>query len=350
MTQKTIHVLNAQGKDIFQRFETKQDVAEPANHPPINFHAYPAATKGCFAQHTEQILNKDGIVIVLVRRRIGRALKAIKKLRSAGFTVWITFKETGAHQIASAMTSTGNRATLEKCIELADAIVIPSPAARQFFRSIDTKNTLLIDLPTPYPIDHAAWSNKLPGKELGEGIMIGTREFKVPSRNHASAIRIAARVAAENQCRLTIINPKAKKFHEQIAEAVGDLPKKQLHVIDTTLPYREYLKLITSHRVVFQLDTSGVPGQVAGDCLLANTLCVGGNGEVESIAFADYAITHDDIDSRNWGKILTEFITNDDVYTVSLKKSRAIATSTLSFSAFRHRLKSLDLSCKITRT
>ncbi len=341
MNQKTIHVLNAQGKDLFQGFETKRDLAEPANHPPINFHAYPAATKGCFAQHTDQVLNKDGIVIVLLRRRMGRALKAIKKLRHSGFTVWITFKETGAHQITSAMSRMGNRAKLEKCIKLADAIVIPSPAARQFFRSLDTKDTPLIDLPTPYPIDHAAWSIKPSKKALGKGIMIGTREFNVPSRNHAAAIRIAAQVAEKSHCQLTIINPKGKKFHDQIAKAVGDLPKKQLHLINRSLPYREYLQLISNHRIVFQLDTSGVPGQVAGDCLLANTLCVGGNGEVESIAFADYAITNDDIDSGDWMKILIELITDDNVYGEALKNSRSIAASTLSFSAFRQRLKSL---------
>ena len=344
MTQQTIHVLNAHGNDPFQGFETKRELAEPANHPPINFHAYPAATNGCFAQFTEQLLNKEGIVIVLLRRRMGRALKAIKKLRRAGFTVWITFKETGAHQIASAMSRMGNRAKLEKCIELADAIVIPSPAARHFFRSVETKDTPLIDLPTPYPVDHAAWSGKGSENQLGDGIMIGTREFNVPSRNHAAAIRIAAQVAAKSRCRLTIINPKGKKHHQQIAKAAGDLPKEQLHLVDKSLPYREYLQLIKSHRVVFQLDTSGVPGQVAGDCLLANTLCVGGNGEVENIAFSDYAITNDDMNQRNWLDILNELMSNDDAYADSLKKSRNTAVSVLSFSAFRQRLKTLNLS------
>ena len=173
--------------------------------------------------------------------------------------------------------------------------------------------------------------------------MIGTREFNVPSRQHAEAINIAAEVAAKTKCPLTIINPKGKKHHGKIAKAVGNLPKKQLHIIDQSLPYRDYLKLIAAHRVVFQLDTSGVPGQVAGDCLLANTLCVGGNGEVESIAYADFAIVDNDINSRNWSKILTKLLTNDDHYQKALDNSRAIAASTLSFSAFRQKLKSLDI-------
>lgn len=344
MTRKTIHVLNPQGKDFYQEFETQENIDAPAHHPPINFHAYAAATHGCFAQFTEQVIDKEGVVLVLLRRRMGRALKAIKKLHHGGFTVWITFKETGAHQIASCISRIGNRTKLTKCIALANAIVIPSPAARHFFRNLEIKDTPLIDLPTPYPVDHPAWSTQFTEPLPREGIMIGTREFNVPTRNHAAAIRIAAQVATKNHCRLTIVNPKGKKFRDHIRKAVGKLPEKLLDVIDQSLPYRDYLELIRSHRVIFQLDTSGVPGQVAGDCLLANTLCVGGNGEIESIAFPDYAMTTGELDCRNWIEILDSLITDDALYTKSLEKSQAIAKSSLSFGAFRQGLESLRLS------
>ena len=39
--------------------------------------------------------------------------------------------------------------------------------------------------------------------------------------------------------------------------------------------------------MVFQLDASAVPGQVAGDALLCRMPCVGGNGMVERLAFPD---------------------------------------------------------------
>jgi hypothetical protein len=44
---------------------------------------------------------------------------------------------------------------------------------------------------------------------------------------------------------------------------------------------------MAGHRLVFQLDRSGVPGQVAGDALLCRLPCVGGDGAIERLVFPD---------------------------------------------------------------
>ena len=60
-----------------------------------------------------------------------------------------------------------------------------------------------------------------------------------------------------------------------------------LRVLEGRRPYGEYLRAMAACRVVFQLDESAVPGQVAGDALLCRMPCIGGNGAIDQIAFGD---------------------------------------------------------------
>ena len=62
-----------------------------------------------------------------------------------------------------------------------------------------------------------------------------------------------------------------------------------LREIRGKLPYSAYLGEMAGHKFVFQLDSSAVPGQVAGDALLCGIPCVGGNGEIESLVFPELA-------------------------------------------------------------
>ena len=60
-----------------------------------------------------------------------------------------------------------------------------------------------------------------------------------------------------------------------------------LRVVEERLPYPKYLRVVAGHRLVFQLDASTVPGQVAGDALLARVPCVGGHGTTERLVFPE---------------------------------------------------------------
>jgi hypothetical protein len=53
------------------------------------------------------------------------------------------------------------------------------------------------------------------------------------------------------------------------------------------LPYPDYLREVARHKIVLQLDTSFVPGQVAGDALLCRIPCAGGNGAIDRLAFPE---------------------------------------------------------------
>jgi hypothetical protein len=62
-------------------------------------------------------------------------------------------------------------------------------------------------------------------------------------------------------------------------------PEGKLCVIEQPKPHIEYLREVAKHKIVFQLDRSRVPGQVAGDSLLCRNICVGGDGAIDRVAF-----------------------------------------------------------------
>ena len=58
-----------------------------------------------------------------------------------------------------------------------------------------------------------------------------------------------------------------------------NFPRGKLTVHNREDKYVDYLRVMAAHKIVFQLDTSFVPGQVAGDALICRLPCVGGNGD-----------------------------------------------------------------------
>jgi hypothetical protein len=64
-------------------------------------------------------------------------------------------------------------------------------------------------------------------------------------------------------------------------------PEGLLRGVEGPVPYPRYLRILAKHKLIWQLDASGVPGQVAGDALLCGVPCVGGNGTTERLVFPD---------------------------------------------------------------
>ena len=145
------------------------------------------------------------------------------------------------------------------------------------------------DIPTPYPVDDPRWDFAIPPNRR-RGIFVGTREFDVPSRQHLAAILAARRLHHLTNESVTVVNPAGRTGARTLA-ALGFSadPEARMRMLPGTLPYTEYLRAMARHRIVFQLDRSGVPGQVAGDALLCWVPCVGGDGAVEQIAFPSFA-------------------------------------------------------------
>jgi hypothetical protein len=122
-------------------------------------------------------------------------------------------------------------------------------------------------IPTPYPVEDEHWDFARPLEER-RGIFIGTREFDTPSRNHLAAILAIKQIAEALLEPVTVFNGdgwRGRRLLDRLGFADG-----LLRVIEKRLPYPRYLRLLAKHKIVWQLDASAVPGQVAGDALLVS--------------------------------------------------------------------------------
>ncbi len=166
----------------------------------------------------------------------------------------------------------------------ADGCIGPTSEAAELYRTMRRGDKGIAFIPTPYPTHDPRWNFSRPFEER-RGIFIGTREWDVPSRNHSAALLAARRLSDLTGTSVTVYDFAGRTGTRLLAELGFDANK--LQVLTTRMSYTRYLWVVARHRIVFQLDTSFVPGQVAGDALLCRLLCVGGNGAVDCLGFPD---------------------------------------------------------------
>ena len=275
-------VLNPGGHDVAQEFaDGAGETALP--HPPTNFHAYASCTHGSFQRETSDALARDTPVLLLLRGDFSASERALETLQKAGRFVAVSLKETGLHQIANQLQNSAHLARFVRIVQKADACLAPTPEAADLCRASRGDRRAAF-IPTPYPIDDPRWNFSRP-IEQRSGIFIGTREWDVPSRNHLAALIAARRLSESTGEHVTVFDCEGRKGARLLAE-LGFVPGK-LRVLHKKLAYPDYLRELARHRIVLQLDTSFVPGQVAGDALLCRVPCAGGNGAIDRLAFSE---------------------------------------------------------------
>ena len=339
-------VLNAGGRDPEQHFPggAGNPEAPGVPHPPINYHAYAACTDGSFHTRLGTTLATGRPVLLLLRRDLGAAWSCLKRLKKAGRTVTVTVKEAGSIQVAARPSRAADLRRLAAILDLADGCVAPTPFLMDFFDlarppAADPalpRRLPVADLPTPYPVDDPRWDFSVPPNRR-RGIFVGTREFDTPSRQHLAAILAARRLHNLTNESVTVINPDGRHGARTLA-ALGFSadPDARLRMLPGPLPYVDYLRAMARHRIVFQLDRSGVPGQVAGDALLCRLPCVGGDGAVEQIAFPDLA-GHDK-DPARLVEIAAAVLSDGVRYEQAWRDGQTRAEESLSFRAVARRL------------
>src|SRR5205085_6060290 len=108
------------------------------------------------------------------------------------------------------------------------------------------------------------------------------------------------------------------------------------NIIEKKMPYPDYLREIGRHKIVFQLDRSRVPGQVAGDALMARTICVGGDGAIDRIVFSKTC--GEGRTMNDLTKIASGLLTNTNGRATLILESQWRAMERLSFEAIRSQL------------
>jgi hypothetical protein len=275
-------VLNPSGHDEAQDFpDGAGETALP--HPPTNFHAYAACTRGSFQRETKDAIAQATPVLVLLRGDFGASERAVDVLQAAGRFVAVSLKETGLHQIADQLQNSARLARFVRIVKKADACLAPTPEAADLYRAVRGNERVAL-IPTPYPVDDPRWDFSRPIEQRA-GIFIGTREWDVPSRNHLGALMIARQLSEVSGEPVTVFNCDGRRGARLLAE-IGFAADK-LRVLNKKLGYPEYLREAARHKIVLQLDTSFVPGQVAGDALLCRVPCVGGNGAIDRFGFPE---------------------------------------------------------------
>ena len=329
-----LSVLNAGGRDAEQDFpDGAGDPDDPAApHPPVNYHAYAACTHGTFHARTASAIAAGRPVLLLLRRDLASSLRVLTRLKSARCVVAVTFKEAGANQIAARLNNAADLRVLKSILETADGFIAPTIYLQAFLASIHGNGAFI---PTPYPIADSRWNFS---RAERRGIFIGTREFGVPARQHLAAILTAARLHRLSGEPVTVINTEGRKGARLLAEAgFSNEPMAALRIVEGPLSYATYLREMAAQRVVFQLDRSGVPGQVAGDALLCRLPCIGGDGAIEQLAFGDLSGA-----TRTPGelaRLLHEFMLDPERCEEAVRVSQREALKSVSFEAVAEKLR-----------
>ncbi len=322
-----ITVLNPGGNDPAQDFNDFAGEVGKGAHAPINYHAYAACVGGFFENNCDQAIKKGHPVILLIRRRLNVVFKALQQLKKAGIRVAVSFKETGFQQITHQFERPDKISRLKQIISLADGCISSTEALVPFYRGLSlNQDHNVVFIPTPYPIDDSRWDFSIPIDQR-KGIFLGTRDLKLGSRNHFHAIVFLKYISEKTNEPITIINSDRRKG-EKIIRSVGFKP--DLIRVHKRLPYVEYLKLMATHKLVFQLDHSFVPGQVAGDALLCGILCIGGNSSIEGIGFTPSTTGRV---SQELVDYVISLIRRRELQQSHIDETRKAAMSSVSFSA-----------------
>jgi hypothetical protein len=270
-------VLNPAGRDAEQHFSDGQ-LASAKLHAPVNFHAYAACTQGAVFRETKRALASGWPVLVMLRSDFRATERAVAELKKAKRPVAIAFKETGLHQIAEQLSNAGKFARFAKIAREADGCIASTPEAAELIRGV--RGDPVVFIPTPCPVDDENWNW---AADHRAGIFVGTREFDVPSRNHLAAMVAAKKLSDETREPVTVFNLDGRRGTRLIAQ----IGFRKIRVHEKRANYRAYLGEVSRHKIIFQLDRSRVPGQVAGDALLCRSVCVGGDGAIDRIAFPE---------------------------------------------------------------
>lgn len=278
-----MNVLNPGGRDAEQSFAHGGALA-PGAHAPVNFHAYAACSGDTFFRDAKRAALAGKPVLLLLRGDFRLSERALAMLKKAGVHVAVSLKETGLHQIARQMQDGARLERLLRVVNGADGCIAPTPEAAELYRAIRRSDANVAYIPTPYPVHDASWDFSRP-IEQRRGIFLGTREWEIPSRNHAVALLAARRISDETGEAVTVFNADGRKGLRLLSKA--GFATNRLRVLEGGVSYAQYLRIVAEHKIVFQLDTSFVPGQVAGDALLCRLPCVGGNGAIDRAAFPE---------------------------------------------------------------
>jgi hypothetical protein len=275
-------VLHPKGSDPEQSFPDFAGAPQETQPAPLGYHAFAAATGGAIYRKDQQIPADARAVLLVLGRDLKACRGAIAELRSAGKTVAVAFKDAGACEIAELLGKADRLKLFQEICARADLAIATAPDLASLFLSAGARHAEFVL--TPLPLEDERWDFSMPIEER-RGIFIGTRSFAEQSRNHLAALFCIRQLAESMHEPVTVFNGdgwRGRRMLDRLRFTEG-----LLRVVESKLSHPRYLRLMSRHRLVFQLDAGAGEGQVAGDALLCRIPCVGGNGAGERLIFQE---------------------------------------------------------------
>jgi hypothetical protein len=342
MSELALTVLNPQGNDPEQYFQDHAGEVSATDPAPVNYHAYAACVAGSCQRDVRRAIDLQKPVLMLIRHDLKVCFKALQQLKEAGLTAAVTLKETGHHQFHKLLGGERKIRQFREVVNLADGVVSPTQALLPVYRSLreGLPSETCQFIATPYPVNDPRWDFSVPIEERS-GIYVGTRELKAASRNHLQCLILIKALATELDCPVGIVNSEGRRL-ERVLQSL-DFPLRQTEV-RTRMAYADYLRFTAKYRIVFQLDQSMVPGQVAGDCCMTRQIAVGGNGSLDQLVFPPFCGVGQDRDGvLNAARRLLE---DDDYYRAAVREATEAAARLVSYERVAQELNSFYSSIR----
>ncbi len=196
-------VLNPGGRDPDQQFPDGAGAPDELAHAPVNFHGYAACTSGSFCRRDDALPKGTDGVLLLLRQDLKSARQSFIELRAQRVPVVVSLKECGLAQVAELLRKASRLQLFQELCAKADAVLATTEELVPIYRGAGVREVEFI--PTPYPVEDARWNFAQPIEER-RGIFVGTRELRVPSRNHLAALLALKPLAEAMGEPVTVIN------------------------------------------------------------------------------------------------------------------------------------------------
>lgn len=275
-------VLQPGSREPEQQFPNYAGSPDPSLPPPLGYRGLAACTGGAVYRDDARIPSDERRVLLVLNRNLKACRQTVINLRRAGKTIVLALEKTGSFEINQWLRSPSDLTVLREICARAHAGLAITADIEPVLRA---GGLLYVEtIPQPLPVDVPEWDFSEPA-ENRHGILLGTWDWQNPLKRHLEALLSLRDVAGQMYEPVTVFNLDGWRGRRWLRQL--DYPPGLLRVIERRLPYVEYLKKMASHKLVFQLDSSGGPGRVAGDALLCRIPCVGGTGATERIAFPE---------------------------------------------------------------
>src|SRR6059036_2159858 len=249
-------VLNPGGRDPEQHFQDTPGPGE-GEHPPVNFHAFAACTRGAFHYDVRRAIAEGTPVLLLLRGEFRASERALGQLKKHGRIVAVSLKETGLHQIAQQLCDRAKLSRFMNILGQADGCIATTPEAAEIYQRARWNHdpATVAFVPTPCPVEDSRWDFSVPPDERS-GIFVGTREWDVPSRNHFAALLVARQLCQATGEPVSVVNLDGHKGRRLFGEL--SFPDGKLQLIEKWKAYPDYLHDVARHKIILQLDRSHV--------------------------------------------------------------------------------------------